>query len=697
MARRLVALFSCFCLALLVVLAPALSGGAPPEDDEEGEAPGEGDDEAPAAGEEEEAPGEDDEAPAGEAAEDDEAEGAGESEAGGSAAEAGDADESDDAAEAAESAGEDTDDDTDAGADADDDAGAEAGEPADDDEPEGAQLEAFGEGEYTDEELERAVAGLDQDELLGFDGEPVDRQLAAMLAEDFDGPLTDEQEAAVLGSWDEVEGVEFDDELRAEFQGLPPEQFEALAEISPKELSAATELTPAFTEQLMAQASAMANLSPEAIDALTKLFIQALRKKLATVREEVLARTIESVREKQSAKLGKIMMLLVGLSPLGLLLLFAPLVLKKQYPNQMPTLVRASALASVAFIGAMLMFTGLLFLLRVIQNEAAMATNPQIRVIEASFDAVDKNLEEVAAMPGLIEVPLQRLRDGEADSLGVALLENVKAFKSDFEAFDGVAEMFKSVNWLFGWVSIAMLLLTVVLFLVTLRPLLTDIIKMPGRAAQGEVAPGEVVGLVGKRVGNELLATLGVSALAVIVSLLSGYIEARLVGPAMDQFILQLLIAMQYVFVEPLASTAYVYVAMGSVLAFLVFNIAVVVIAGVLFIRMAQKILRARFHDKVPLATHKQFWIWGSAGLLWALLLPYLVLQAVLPFSRWVIESGTTGEFSWGRVLVAGPLTLALGFVILFVVGQGLRGLIFMVKYKLAKPAEPAAAEPAPA
>jgi hypothetical protein len=67
------------------------------------------------------------------------------------------------------------------------------------------------------------------------------------------------------------------------------------------------------------------------------------------------------------------------------------------------------------------------------------------------------------------------------------------------------------------------------------------------------------------------------------------------------------------------------------------------------------------------------------------------VIMLVLPFSEWIVDSGTAGEFSWGRVLVAGPLALVLGFLVLFVVGQGLRGMLFSMKYKLPKAPAPAA------
>ena len=63
------------------------------------------------------------------------------------------------------------------------------------------------------------------------------------------------------------------------------------------------------------------------------------------------------------------------------------------------------------------------------------------------------------------------------------------------------------------------------------------------------------------------------------------------------------------------------------------------------------------------------------------------VILAVLPLSEWIVDSGTSGEFAWGRVLVAGPLALVLGFLVLFVVGQGLRGMLFSMKYKVPKPA----------
>ncbi|MBX7078430.1 MAG: hypothetical protein K1X88_04515 [Nannocystaceae bacterium] len=568
---------------------------------------------------------------------------------------------------------------------ADDDgaAAAEGGGVGDDD---GAELEALAEGDASEEAIEKAIAGLESDELVGIDGEKVDPEVAAMLAEDFEGPLTEQQEDNVLSAWDSVDGVELDAEIRGELKGLPAEQFEALAEISPKELGAADEITPAFAEQLESQAEAVGGLSADALDALTKVFIETLRKKLGQVRQKVLERTIEKVRVKQEEKLGKLITLLLLLSPAGLLLLAMPLVLKKKYPNQGPTLWRASAIAAVAFTGAMIMFTGLLYVLRVVQNEAGMQTNPQIRVVEASFDAVDRNLDEIAALPGLLEVPLQQLMAGQVDALEVAILQNVQSFKEDVTVFKNVAEMFKSVNWLFGWVAIAMTILTIVLFLLTIRPTLTEIVKLPARAAAGEVAPGQVVGMVGRRIGNELIATLAVAGIAVVIALVSGVIEARLVGPAMDVFVMQFLVDMQYVFVEKSFSTAYVYVSMGSVVAFLVLNIAVVVLAGGFYVGKSQKIMRLRMHDKMPLSEHKKFFLWGSLGLLWALLLPYVVVRIVLPVSEWIVDSGTSGEFNWGRVLVAGPLMLALGFIVLFIAGQGLRGMLYAMKYKVPKP-----------
>ena len=46
----------------------------------------------------------------------------------------------------------------------------------------------------------------------------------------------------------------------------------------------------------------------------------------------------------------------------------------------------------------------------------------------------------------------------------------------------------------------------------------------------------------------------------------------------------------------------------------------------------------------MPLGEHKKFWMWGTAGLLWALLLPYVVVRIVLPISEWIVDSGTQGE-----------------------------------------------------
>ena len=91
------------------------------------------------------------------------------------------------------------------------------------------------------------------------------------------------------------------------------------------------------------------------------------------------------------------------------------------------------------------------------------------------------------------------------------------------------------------------------------------------------------------------------------------------------------------------------------------------------FIGKSRRILRARFHDEVPLGEHRRFWLWGSLGILWALLLHYVVIMLVLRSRSGSSTRAPRASSVGPGVLVAGPLTLVLGFMVLFVVGQGLR------------------------
>ncbi len=72
-------------------------------------------------------------------------------------------------------------------------------------------------------------------------------------------------------------------------------------------------------------------------------------------------------------------------------------------------------------------------------------------------------------------------------SLGVAVLENAMQFKEDFDVFKSVASFFESIQSIFGYVPIVLTGLAILLFFVSIKDLIKDIVKAPERAMRGEI------------------------------------------------------------------------------------------------------------------------------------------------------------------------------------------------------------------
>ena len=98
----------------------------------------------------------------------------------------------------------------------------------------------------------------------------------------------------------------------------------------------------------------------------------------------------------------------------------------------------------------------------------------------------------------------------------------------------------------------------------------------------------------------------------------------------------------------------------------------------------------------MPLKSHRSFWIWGTLSLVWAQLFPVLFMLAAEPLVEHLTDGAFAkeGEPSWTMALLAGPVVFVLGFVFLFWAARGLKGLVFMFRYK---PDAPPTVTPSPA
>ncbi|MCA9710133.1 MAG: hypothetical protein KDK70_30115 [Myxococcales bacterium] len=420
-----------------------------------------------------------------------------------------------------------------------------------------------------------------------------------------------------------------------------------------------------------------------------------LREQVAAKREQVSEAISNRVLDKQIARMDLVSTIFSVVSALGLLLLLMPLWLRKRYPGRQAVLWKYSALCTLIFIVTINLFAGVFGVLRVAQVAAGQATNPQVQIVEATFDVIDENAEDLAELgPVLIEPTLAGLDGSAEDPLPVLLLQNVQALRKDLTVFESVAGLFRSMSGVFGYLPLVLSLTTVAVFLLGLRQTLVDIVRLPVVAAAGEQgAARRVVGATLRRVGREILATLAVVVVLVVVLVLAGAFMAAAIGPAIEAFIGYLGASFIYLQVVPEASTGYVLASLVGAVIFLVLDLALVIVASALFVGKAHKILQRRLHDREPLCAHRRFWGWGTVSLLWALAFPLLFVTAAQPLVEWLIDVLTRqAEVSWGLLLVSGPAVLVLGFVLMLWATRGLRAVTFLAKVRVPKLGSPVAA-----
>jgi hypothetical protein len=439
-------------------------------------------------------------------------------------------------------------------------------------------------------------------------------------------------------------------------------------------------------------ALAQAGLSADGEILDPKLYAEFLRGIVRAKREAVLEKITDKVMEKQLSRMDFVSAIFSIVSLLGIVILFSPLWLAKKYPGKGGVLWKYSALAALLFVLTINLFSGVLGVLRTGQMVAGAATNPQVQIVEATFDVIDEKAEDIAPMgPVIVEPTLAQLEGSSDEPLPVMLLQNVQKFKEDFTIFQSVANFFKGISWIFGYVPIVLSLVTVALFLVGLRPTLTDIVKLPQRAAEGESGvAGRVTKATLRRVGWEFVTTIVIMFLLMFVMISAGLLLAEALNPAIEAFLAYLFVAFLYVQLVPDASSAVVLVGLGGTVLFLVLDLAVVIMASALYIGKSHKIFQRRFQDKEPLRAHGRFWLWGTISLVWALAFPLLYILAAKPAVELLIDKTTAGEeINWALVLTSGPVVLVVAFIGLFVLLRGPRAIGFIAKYRVPKLGRP--------
>ncbi|MDX2090282.1 MAG: hypothetical protein SFX73_20650 [Kofleriaceae bacterium] len=562
---------------------------------------------------------------------------------------------------------------------------------ADDDHPVAKPGDADGDG--TPDAAEDADGDGTPDGKEDTDGDGVsDAEEAAAIADvDPDAKDTDGD-----GTPDAQEDGDIDNDgvLDAEEDDPPTDPFDADGDgvIEPDEIEDRKEFAEFFDDIPNEPDDKALDARPETEELKPSITIEQFRQGVRLVKKIVLGKMAKKIAMKSDKKMRTFSLIVVGVSGLGLLLLLLPLVVGKKYPGQGKTLFKYSALAAVTFIVTVNLFGGVLFGLRTVQGALSNYTNPSIAIASGTFDTLDEDAEEYLVMGKELFLPtIEQMRNNPDEQPAVQLLENGLKVVEDAKVFLSIAKMFKKVDFIFGLLPIVLTLVTLILFVLAIRPTLTEIVKLPMRAAAGEGGVGrEVVASSMKRVKGELLATLCTVGVLTVLTIISALVLGQIVKPALASLLSYFSLTITYLQFAEGASSGLVFVTLFAVVLFLVLNLATLILSMSFFLGKSQKIFQQKFNDNVPVSSHVHFFKWGTPSVLLVQAFPWvfvLFARRMLDLiNEKVLEGATSAEsISWAKILLAGPLFLVVAYGILFWAVRGLKAIAFLQKYKVKK------------
>lgn len=492
-----------------------------------------------------------------------------------------------------------------------------------------------------------------------------------------------------------VDGKDY--ELPAEefagIEGIDAADIEALREVTPAELGEldideGKGMTKGALKQLDAQANALNGIiDPQAINKMAQRFVPVLRKKIQDAKKKTHDKMVAKANAKLEKRMNTLAMVLGGVSLCSFLLLLMPLFMKKKFPGQGAKLFRISLYASLAMFGSFLLLSGVLLGMRVVQAKMGEYTNPGLVFSDGAFDAADKQVEDIAASPGLMLKPLEDVTVGKSDDLSLAVLQNAAQFKKDVVVFMDIYKFYKNINWIMAYVPMALIVLAVALFLLSIKDLIKDVLKIPERVMKGELKETDVFIFVGKRVKGETIATVCTLGILLVLTAVSAVALSLLAAPTMMNFMRQLFITIQYVTVAKTFDKTIMYIGLLGVLVFIILTVVISIASTALYLGKSQKVFRAWFNYDAPIEKYKGYFFgWRTVGVIFNLALPAIMLFAMSALANSLIDKATNGTaFDWTMALLPAAIALPGGLLFVFLV-PGIMTLKSIMKYKVEGP-----------
>jgi hypothetical protein len=528
------------------------------------------------------------------------------------------------------------------------------------------------------------------------DGDGVSDANEAMMSADVDINAPD---ADGDGTPDAQEDGDIDNDgvPDAQEEDPPTDPFDADGDgkLEPEEIADRKEFAEFFDDIPNEPDDKALDSRPDGAELVASISVEDFRKGVALVKKIVLAKMAKKAQAKADQRMAKFSWMVFGLSCCGLLLFAMPLALKKKYPGQGAVLFKYSGLAAMTFFVTVNLFGGVLFGMRSVQGALSSYTNPSVAIASGTFDTLYNNADEFVTTGKELFLPtLEQMRNNPDEPPAATILANGMKIVQDAKVFMSMAKLFKKVEFLLALLPIILTFVTLILFVLAIKPTLLEIIRLPAVAAQGNAAAGrDVVAKSIGRVKGEMLATLCTVAVLTVLTVISAVILGKVIEPALTSLLRYFSAAVQYLqFVEG-ASSGLVFVSLFGVILFLVLNLATLILSMSFFLGKTQKIFQARFNDGEPISKHRHFFKWGVPAVLLVQVFPlvFSYLGEVLldkVNSSVFANVKDADSIPWGKALLAGPLVLIVAFAVMFWAVRGFKAIKFLQAYKV-KPKAP--------
>lgn len=413
-------------------------------------------------------------------------------------------------------------------------------------------------------------------------------------------------------------------------------------------------------------------------------YAEGLRIKIREVEGPVVAELKSTLNRQQTERSNVMLRIMWALTLVGLFMLAAPLVLVWRYGiRKFPKLVWYSGISAGLFVIVGSVLVGFYALTRYTSGLVSTAYNPQLSITESLFKFLTSRAESLSEVgPTVIEPTLDAMAEGPTSPALQLIMENVESFSSTLNVFILLARLAQVMNVAFSFLPLALLLVAFVLFIRNSIPTMKEIIKLPGRAAQGEPRVARTtIRITVQSLKKELLYAVALIGVLLVLSVIVSTVGRGAIEPALEIILNYIIAVMIYAQTEAGAQPGLILFCTGVAMFFLAMMLTITTLAAVLFLWRASHVLRTVTRAGAGIRSERRFWLRGTGGLIWLMFLPVIYALAASPaislWGQWAVDTRT-----WGVMFGLIPLALVAGFFVAFWAGNGFKTLMFVRRYE---------------